>query len=271
VSGSESFGSLTRGPDSQLYVLSNTLGYGDVQRIDPASGQVQSLLLGSPPDFSKTGLTIPEGIAFDSQGRLYVGSNAWGTPPFGVTAVMRYDAVARRLDPVITPATGGEFITPLRFAPDGTLYVRVGAAVRRYDLTTGADLGAVDPPPVTGATGPDGMLYAANAQKGISRYEPDGTLLGQFVAPGTGGLADVTDLTFGGDGFLYVNSQQASAVLRYRADTGAFVDRFIDYSSVPNGIIWEIEAIAVPEPQAWVGAAGGVMVLALARPRPRRS
>jgi streptogramin lyase len=269
VTSSESLGNLLVGPDSHLYVLSNVLGYGDIRRIDPATGGAESLLLPPATDITKTALTIPNGIVFDDSSRLYVGSNALGGGPpwFGVTGVMRYDAGNRRLDPLIT-FSGDEYIAPLWFDPDGTLLISVNSVVRRYDPSTGADLGVV-PSPFLGVTGPDGNLYARDGQGGIRRYESDGTLLGPFIPSGAGGLMDVTDFTFGGDGFLYVASQKASAVLRYRADTGAFVDRFIDYSSDPDGAVWEIEAITVPEPGLLIWAVGGVLFLTTTRPQKR--
>jgi hypothetical protein len=272
VTGSESLASLTLGPDAHLYVLSNILGYGDIQRIDPVTGGVQSLLQGSNPDPTKTGLTAPLGIAFDKSNRLYVASNGLGggAPWFGVTAVMRYDDGNRRLDPILN-FLSSDYVAPRRFDPNGTLLVSVNSIVRRYDPATGADLGVVVPTPVFGPTGPDGALYAGDGQGGVSRYQPDGTLLGPFIAPGSGGLMDVTDLTFGGDGFLYVASQKASAVLRYCADSGAFVDRFIDYSGNPDGVVWEIEAITVPEPGAMMWSVGGVLAVSFTRSRGRKS
>jgi hypothetical protein len=265
VTSSESLSSLCVGPDAHLYVLSNVLGYGDIRRIDPAMGGAESLLFPPATDPAMTGLSIPLGIAFDNSNRLYVGSNGLGGA-FGATSVKRYDAANRRLDPVI-PFSKGEYIAPRRFEPDGSLLVAVDSVVRRYDPATGADLGVVVPTPVFGPTGPDGALYAADGQGGVSRYQPDGTLLGPFIAPGTGGLVDVTDLTFGGDGYLYVASQKASAVLRYRADSGAFVDKFIDYSSDPDGAVWEIEAITVPEPGRLMWSVGALFIL---RTRPSR-
>jgi hypothetical protein len=266
VTSSESLTSLCVGPDAHLYVLSNILGYGDIQRIDPVTGVAESLLVPPATDPTQTGLLIPLGIAFDDQNQLYVGSNGLGGGPpwFGVTAVMRYDAGNRRLDPVLS-FSSGDYVAPRRSEPDGTLLVSVNSVVRRYDSATGADLGVVDPPPVFGPIGPDGKRYAPDAQGGVSRYEPDGTLLGPFIAPGTGGLVDVTDLTFGDDGFLYLASQKASAVLRYRADSGAFVDKFIDYSSDPDGAVWEIEAITVPEPSSLIGSVCGMLIAASSR------
>ncbi len=52
------------GPDGQVYVTGPTLGsYDHLYRVDPASGRVESLY---------SGFGRPQGLAFDSQGALYV-------------------------------------------------------------------------------------------------------------------------------------------------------------------------------------------------------
>lgn len=59
--------------------------------------------------------------------------------------------------------------------------------------------------------------------------EQTGNYLGDFIAPGSGGLAAPDDLTYGPDGDLYVSSgyqAENSAVLRYDGTTGVFKGTF---------------------------------------------
>lgn len=59
--------------------------------------------------------------------------------------------------------------------------------------------------------------------------ERTGRSLGAFISPGSGGLVDPDAMSWGPDGRLYVSSgrsSEESAILRYDAHSGAFIDRF---------------------------------------------
>lgn len=78
----------------------------------------------------------------------------------------------------------------------------------------------------------------------VARYSSTGSLLGTFVAPGSGGL-DGPDLgvTFGPDGNLYVPSFWTGDVMKYDGATGAFISKFISAGSggltQPRQMVWK--------------------------------
>lgn len=76
-----------------------------------------------------------------------------------------------------------------------------------------------------------GVLLVGNTRANniVSFDEQTGEFLGDFVTAGNGGLVAPDSLVIGPDGSLYVASgdtAQNSAVLRYDAKTGKFIDRF---------------------------------------------
>ena len=58
-----------------------------------------------------------------------------------------------------------------------------------------------------------------------------GAFMGNFIAPGSGGLDSTRHLRFDPDGYLYVVSQDNDRVLRFNGATGAFVDTFVTANS----------------------------------------
>ena len=140
--------------------------------------------------------------------------------------------------PFVSSGSGG-LNSPkgLALGPDGSLYVTGnipghGGQVFRYDGTTGAFVGlfahTVDTTPFGVNFGPDGNLYVSNVNSdSISRFNgATGTLLGNFVAPSSGGLNAPRGIVFGADGNLYVSSAGSDQVLRYDGTTGAFLGVF---------------------------------------------
>jgi sugar lactone lactonase YvrE len=124
--------------------------------------------------------------------------------------------------------------------PDGLLYKENfgGDSVARFDPATG------NPMPAPGQSGADfvpagsgglsgtegiafnpidGNLYVASSNSNdIMEYNgTSGAFITEFVGAFQGGLFNSNDLTFGPDGFLYVNNGLLNKVLRFDPTTGA--------------------------------------------------
>lgn len=253
----EELNSITRGPDGALYMLDNLLGRGTVFRFDPLTGVVDGGFT-TQQSFESPDLTIPFGIAFDATGALFVGSNRFISSNIGQTAVLRRDAVSKRMltyAPVVMP--NGPFIADLAFGGDGSLYVAIpGVGVQRFvgqdlDRTLISLIGrGFDGSSI--AFGPDGDLYLGTHAAGVQRYDPlTGALRGTFVAPGTAGIAEVGDLLFAPDGYLYVSSSSVGKIARFDPQFGAYFDTFVSLPPLMfgSGGKWEM-AYVVPEPSS---------------------
>ena len=81
------------------------------------------------------------------------------------------------------------------------------------------------------------LFVSAAGRNAVVQYTDDGTLVGDFVSPGSGGLGDPQGITFGPDGNLYVASNASDNVLRFDGTTGDFIDVF---ASHPN-FAWPAE------------------------------
>jgi DNA-binding beta-propeller fold protein YncE len=72
------------------------------------------------------------------------------------------------------------------------------------------------------------LFVSSHDTAAVVRFDgKTGKLIGNFVAPGSGGLSGTHGLAFGPDGNLYVNSRYGNSVLRYDGRTGAFIDAFV--------------------------------------------
>jgi streptogramin lyase len=262
-------------PDGFVYVNFNTLGYGGVVRIDPATETGTTIVpAGSAPQ-----LTAPFGMTFGpADHNLYVASN--GFAGIGTTGILRYSSAGTFLGVFVPAGSGGLTSTyePL-FGRDGELYVASSDAVRRYDGTTGAYLdtfvtagsGGFGTP--TGIDfGPDGNLYVADEEHdAVLRFDGmTGAFMDTFVAPGSGGLDLPRDIAFGPDGRLYVASWRGpSRVLAYDGKTGAYLAT-IDPTWASGLSSPQFLAFAVPEPSSAVVSALLTLGTVLARSTRRR-
>ncbi|MBW2292748.1 MAG: hypothetical protein JRG94_10610 [Deltaproteobacteria bacterium] len=113
--------------------------------------------------------------------------------------------------------------------------------VDEFDVITGEFVGTIISASGIASTstitfGPDGHLYVTDFPGGISRWNvATGSLIGSFVAPGSGGLRGIGGMRFGPDGHLYVGSMDAfpgiHEVLRFDGTTGAPIDVFVSSGS----------------------------------------
>ncbi|MGI9518465.1 MAG: Vgb family protein [Pirellulaceae bacterium] len=82
------------------------------------------------------------------------------------------------------------------------------------------------------------LFVSAASTNSVMRFDCNtGAFLGNFVAPGTGGLMDPQGIAFGPDGNLYVSSNGSNNVLRFNGQTGAFIDIF----ATVTGMNWPAE------------------------------
>jgi hypothetical protein len=168
-------------------------------------------------------------LTFGPDGNLYTEG---GPGPAGY-ALTRYSGTTGAFIDTFVPA--GQIAGTAASGPvfhGGYLYVVDGTGqVLRYNATTGA---FVDDfiPAISGsvgvsgplAFGPDGNLYITTTN-GVVRYDGStGAFLGTFIATGSGGLSGPTAPVFDPSGsYLYVVSNGTNQVLKYNAQTGAFV------------------------------------------------
>src|SRR5260370_34762502 len=72
------------------------------------------------------------------------------------------------------------------------------------------------------------LLVGNLSDNSIKRFDGiTGAFLGNFVAPGAGGLSTPGYFIFGPDGNLYVSSIGNDSVKRYNGTTGAYINDFV--------------------------------------------
>jgi hypothetical protein len=205
-------------------------------------------------------------------------------PSFDTHNVLRYDAATGAFVDEFVPHKSGGLNQPnaLVFGPrDHDLYVTSGfyggpgqvRAVLRYDGSTGEFLDRFTPGSLVDKVvnilfGPDGNVYVGITVEGpgtsrVARFDAaTGAYLGDFVAPGSGGLQTLGGMVFGpsvenpGKLDLYVASTRKSNVLRFDGKTGAFLGEF-----VPAGLGGLTAAIGItfgPDGDLYVASSGAL-------------
>jgi sugar lactone lactonase YvrE len=146
--------------------------------------------------------------------------------------VLRFNSSTGAFIDTFVPASSGLLPTALTFGPDGNLYVADRSqVVKRFNGKTGVFLGVFTTGftlvvPADLAFGPDGNLYVADEVNVVKFDGTTGAFISIFVANGSGGLLGPGILAFRPDGNLWVDSAH-SGILRYNAQTGAFVSQFV--------------------------------------------
>ena len=190
----ESLAGVAIGPDGNAYIATNAIGMGNVIVIDGPTGVFRRSI--SDPAYSPR-YTQPGHLTVAPDGAVYVTSNHFDSVPGSVNGVIGLNATA-----------GGAAGVPINFGNTESTY-----AYRTFDV----------------AVGPGGRVFASTGMGIVASTLPGETpdfIAGRvFIAPGTGGLTYSGALTIGPDGDLYVAS--GSAVLRFNATTGAYIDNFI--------------------------------------------
>ncbi len=198
-------------PDGKLYVASQATD--TVLRYDAATGAFVDEFVSA----GSGGLDGPKSILFGPDGNgdgvddLYVNAQL-------SNAVYRYDGLtgAAMPGPLGSPGTA-------EFVPPGS--------------------GGVDKP-TSMTMGLDGQLYVASRTTNeILRYDvTSGAFLGAFVTAGSGGLVEPRGVVFGPDRLLYVSSSPNNTIIRYDGTTGAFVDVITSASGdldFPRGLVFD--------------------------------
>ncbi len=130
------------------------------------------------------------------------------------------------------------------------------SGVRVKISTTGALSAPQDV--VVGPGGNKVFVSSANTNKIVHFNAHTGTLLGDFVPAGSGGLNYPTGIIFGPNGNLFVSSRNTNSVLQYDGATGAFINAFVPAGS--GGLISPFGLIFGPNGNLFV-TCGGVEVL----------
>ncbi len=152
------------------------------------------------------------------------------------------------------------------FGADMLVPAYIGDLVHRYDGSSGTSLGTFAPGS-DGISGhanvvvmPNGNYLIGGINTGnILEYQPDGTLVGEFVAAGTGGLGAVGGLAYGADGNLYVADYGNNQILRYDGTTGTFIDVFVN--SATPGLNDPLGLAFGPDGSLYVASRGSAGVL----------
>jgi DNA-binding beta-propeller fold protein YncE len=233
IDGTETFSAQLSNPTGA------TIGTGTatVTIVDPSLPQISvadaSAIEGDPTaHYRGAFITDPTttayyGVAFGPDGNLYT-SPASGP---NANAIQRFNGTTGAFLSTFVPAGTINGVRDIVFH-NGSMYVsgEGSSEVYKFDATTGAYLGVFASGGISGsfglAFGPDGNLYVSGRES-YSVVEYDGTTgayIRTFVAKGSGGLNLPEGLTFDPSGqYLYVASSGSDQVLKYNAQTGAFV------------------------------------------------
>ncbi|MDB6068329.1 MAG: repeat containing protein [Pedosphaera sp.] len=252
---SETFDLMTSGPDGNLYVVDDYVGYARVLRFNGQSGAFMDIFV---DDNTTNAIFSASGIAFGPDGNLYLCASRLND---NVRHFYRYSGQSGAYLGEFGSAAQGNLSNgiDLAFGQDGDLYVVDSAqGVLRYSGIDGhfktlfVALGTNQPRALAFSPGGDLFLSSSNH---VLRYSgTNGAFLGNFV---TTSLSPILGkMVFGYDGLLYVCG--TNAVLKFNATNGAYIDTFAMPPGPPaNALPAGVALIPPPITNSWTSATGG--------------
>lgn len=240
-----------------LFVVSN--GNNSVIQYDGLSGALVGTFV--PP--ASGGLLSPWALGWGSNGNLYVTSDVHGGGAFfNGECVRQYDDSGTYV--TNSPCEDGPLDNAVShaivFRPNGNFYVAwTGISsipppvpteqIREYNAGGGFVRSIALPSSDLChglAVGPNGNLFASLllSDRVIQINSATGAIIGNFVAPGTGGLDWPEDLVFDPSGNLLVASSTTDRVLRFNGGTGAYMGDFVSAGS--GGLDWPLGLAFMP-------------------------
>jgi hypothetical protein len=241
------------GRGEMVYVTS--FSTGELDRFDSADPVGTKTTLLAPGT-----LAAPTGLAFGSDGNLYIGTSG----DFATVAptIARYDVVNNTLSTAYTFASFDTYPAALAFKGNDLLVGRnpfagntgpivqlaniIGGSPLQSDYTSGLALASSPGLALAG----DGTLYVSNqtyvfgsptgtASGPVERFDATGTYVNQVIADGASGLAGPTGLAIAGN-TLYTSSIMNGTILvtdLTNDSTSVLVDTTLPYAVGPLAVL----------------------------------
>jgi DNA-binding beta-propeller fold protein YncE len=225
---------------SRADLLAGDFKFNSVFRFDEEEDPVIEVAGGIPA--GSAGLEATAGVEVGPDGNIYVSSQNTGEVLFydGPTGAPLPSPLPGGRDGLFallrTESQPGGAPGPLRFGPDGNLYVSDfgGTSVRVFNGTTGAELA----PAATGFGPPGGLTFAPNGDLYVGNFGTSAVIRVRngmqqpFIASGTGPILTPSAMLLVPNGDMLVVSMFANEIHRYSA-AGAYLGVFATIEPVP--------------------------------------
>ena len=262
----ESVDSLITGANGNLYLVTNTLGGGQLFEFNPSTGA--QLTLASTPQIGSAAqmAALPNGnilvpstqflpgtvsgvLEFNGSSGSYIhvaipqGSTELGSVGFNPTNNQLYVTNA-------APSSNSGIITQYSYSPAIDSFTPNAAF---HSVSTQLSISEIQVRPG------DSDFYVGTTTE-IDQYDANGNFLSTFATASAGGQSGIGSFAFGDDGYLYVST--GASLLRYNASTGSFIDNLGSISG------YDLTYVA-PEPATFSAAILPLYVLCSRRRRAR--